>query len=312
MDYSWRASSLHGFAEMCRALIKSTRPKQWTKNLLVFLPLFFAVEEAWDPAHVDAVATVFGKAALAFVVFSMLAGAVYLVNDAIDAERDRLHPKKRHRPIASGQLPLSMAWTVAVMLVSAALTIAFLLVPRFGAVSVAYVGMMVAYSLALKHVILLDVFSISAGFVLRVVAGASVLQAPISPWLYICTGLGALLIALAKRRAELAAAGDNAAGQRATLERYTTGLLDQLITSMATAVVLAYTLYTFTAPNLPANNAMMLTIPLVVYGLFRYLYLIHAKGLGENPEDIIISDLPLIACIGLWLAASASILVAYR
>ena len=312
MDYSGTASSWQGFAVISRALIKSTRPKQWTKNLLVFLPLFFTVEETWDPAHFDAVASVFGKATIAFVVFSMLAGAVYLVNDAIDVERDRLHPKKRNRPIAAGQLPISIAWTAAVTLVSAALAIAFLLVPQFGAVSVGYVATMVAYSLVLKHLILLDVFSISAGFVLRVVAGASVLQVPISPWLYICTGLGALLIALAKRRAELAAAGDNAAGQRATLEWYTAGLLDQLITSMATAVVLAYTLYTFTAPNLPENNAMMLTIPLVVYGLFRYLYLIHAKGLGENPEEIIISDMPLIACIGLWLAASASILVAYR
>ena len=137
MDHSGTASSLQGFAVVSRALIKSTRPKQWTKNLLVFLPLFFAVEEAWDPAHFGAAVSVFGKAALAFVVFSMLAGAVYLVNDAIDAERDRLHPRKRHRPIASGQLPASIAWIASVTLVSAALVIAFLLVPQFGMVSAA-------------------------------------------------------------------------------------------------------------------------------------------------------------------------------
>ena len=312
MDYPTHEAGVQGFAEASKALIKSTRPKQWTKNLLVFLALFFTIDEAWDPTEFETVVSVFGKAALGFVVFSMLAGAIYLINDAIDIDKDRRHPKKRSRPIAAGQVPLWTAWAAAGLLITAALAVAFLFVPLFGVVSVAYVATMIAYSLVLKQLILLDVFAISAGFVLRVVAGAVVIQVPISPWLYICTGLGALLIALAKRRGELTAAGGEAASQRPTLEWYTTGLLDQLITAMATAVVLAYTLYTFTAPNLPVNNSMMLTIPLVVYGLFRYLYLIHTKNLGEHPEDIILSDIPLIACVLLWLAASTSILVVYR
>ena len=312
MDYPTHAADLQGFAEASKALIKSARPKQWTKNLLVFVALFFTIDEAWDPTEFETVVSVFGKAALGFVVFSILASAIYLINDAIDVDKDRRHPKKRSRPIAAGQVSLSTAWAAAGLLIAAALASAFLMAPLFGVVSVAYVATMVAYSLFLKQLILLDVFAISAGFVLRVVAGAVVIQVPISPWLYICTGLGALLIALAKRRGELTAAGGDAASQRPTLGWYTKGLLDQLITAMTTAVILIYTLYTFTAPNLPANNTMMLTIPLVVYGLFRYLYLIHTKNLGEHPEDIILSDVPLIACVFLWLAASASILVVYR
>ena len=171
---------------------------------------------------------------------------------------------------------------------------------------------MMVYTTALKRLILLDVFAISAGFVLRAVAGAAVLQVPISPWLYICTGLGALFIALAKRRSELVSAGEHAGSQRDTLEWYTPSLLDQLMVVVATSVMLTYSLYSFTAGSLPENHAMMFTIPFVVYGVFRYLYLVHVKNLGESPEDILITDLPLIATIVLWLATAATILVIFR
>jgi 4-hydroxybenzoate polyprenyltransferase len=193
-----------------------------------------------------------------------------------------------------------------------ALVLSFVLEPLFGGVALGYLALMLAYSAALKNVILLDVFSISAGFILRAVAGAAALHVPISPWLYTCTGLGALLIALGKRRSELAQAGDGAGNQRDTLERYTVPLLDQLIAVVAPSTLLAYTLYTFTSPNVPDDHTMMLTIPFVVYGLFRYVYLIHNTSMGESPEEILITDVPLIASIFLWLASAATILVVFR
>ena len=312
MEYSGNASLAPLVAHMARSLLRAVRPKQWTKNLLIYLALFFTMNEAWSFDEIGAAFSLFGRSTLAFAIFSALSGAVYLINDIFDAEQDRRHPTKRLRPIASGALPKAIAGAAAAVLIVSGLASGFLLQPEFGATSLAYVGTMLAYTLVLKRMILLDVFAISAGFVLRAVAGAAVLQVPISPWLYICTGLGALLIALAKRRAELAQAGESAGGQRDTLERYTTTLLDQFIAVAATSVVMTYTLYTFTAPNLPANHAMMLTIPFVVHGLFRYMYLVHVKDLGENPEDILVTDLPLIVTIISWLATAATILVVYR
>jgi 4-hydroxybenzoate polyprenyltransferase len=312
MDYSRNASSLSATLSTARAVVLSTRPKQWTKNLLVYLALFFTVNEAWDAADFGEMLSLFGRATLAFVIFSALSGAVYLVNDLFDVERDRQHPKKRSRPIASGQVSQRVAWGVAGVLTATGLGAAFVMEPLFGAVAVAYIGTMAVYTSALKDVIVLDVFAISTGFVLRAVAGATVLEVPISPWLYICTGLGALFIALGKRRSELALGGENAAGQRGTLEWYTTGVLDQFIVVVAASVILAYSLYTFTASNLPDNHTMMLTIPFVAYGLFRYMYLVHVTDLGESPEDLLISDAPLVASIMLWLATAATILVVFR
>jgi 4-hydroxybenzoate polyprenyltransferase len=290
----------------------ATRPKQWAKNLIIYFALFFTVNEGWDPGDVGAALGLFGKVTLAFIIFSALTGATYLVNDIRDVDKDRAHPRKRLRPIASGQLPVPLAWAAATALTAAGLSGAFLLEPLFGVVSLAYVSTMTAYTLALKHVILLDVFIISGGFVLRAVAGAAVLHVPISPWLYICTGLGALLLALTKRRSELALAGDNAVNQRDTLGRYSLSFLDQLVSIVATSAVVAYSLYTFTAPNLPTNHAMMLTIPFVVYGLFRYLYLVHTHNLGESPEDALSADLPLALSIVGWLVSAAVILGVFR
>ena len=297
---------------MVGALLRSTRPRQWTKNLLIYLPLFFTINGAWAPQDLGGGLALLGKATIAFVVFAALSGAVYLINDIFDIKQDLLHPRKRHRPIPSGQLPVVVAWPAAVVLALAGLSLGFVLEPLFGAVSLAYVGTMVAYTLLLKQLVLLDVFAVGAGFVLRVVAGAAVIQVPVSPWLYICAGLGALFIALSKRRSELALAGEKAGSQRGTLNSYTRGLLDQLIGVVATSAVLAYSLYTFTAPNLPENHTMMLTIPFVVYGLFRYIYLVHTRDKGENPEEILITDVPLISSIVLWLVAAGSILFLFR
>lgn len=295
-----------------RALVLSTRPKQWTKNVIIYFAFFLTIQDAWDPQDLNDVGFLFGKTTLAFVLFSIITGAVYLFNDIFDAEKDRQHPKKRSRPLASGQLPIPIAAGAASLLVIAGLALSFLLEPYFGVVSLIYLATMVAYTLLLKRLVLLDVMAISAGFVLRAAAGAVVIDVPISPWLYICTALGALLIALGKRRNELELAGDDAGSQRDALEDYSPRLLDQLIAIVAPSTLVAYILYTFTADNLPTNNAMMLTIPFVVYGLFRYLYLVHRKSLGENPEDILITDLPLILDILLWLATAAAVLLIFR
>lgn len=294
------------------ALALALRPKQWTKNLLVFFALFFTVGEEWRLDDLGSVVEHVGKSAVAFVLFCAVTGVVYLVNDLLDVERDRAHPVKRHRPVASGALPAWTAWAAAVILTAVSLALSFLLEPLFGGVVLGYLVLMVVYSVALKHVVLLDVFSISGGFVLRAVAGAAALHVPISPWLYACTGLGALLIALGKRRSELAQAGDGADRQRATLGWYTIPLLDQLIAVVAPSTLVAYTLYTFTSPNVPENHAMMLTIPFVVYGLFRYVYVVHTTGLGEAPEEMLITDVPLIASVLLWLASAASVLLVFR
>ena len=295
-----------------RALVLSTRPKQWTKNVIIYFAFFFTIQDAWDPQDLNDVGSLFGKTTLAFVLFSIITGAVYLFNDIFDAEKDRHHPKKRSRPLASGQLSIPVAAVAASLLVTTGLALSFLLEPSFGVVSLIYLATMIAYTLLLKRVALLDVMAISAGFVLRAAAGAVVIDVPISPWLYICTGLGALLIALGKRRNELELAGDDAGSQRDALEDYTPRLLDQLIAIVAPSTLVAYILYTFTADNLPTNNAMMLTIPFVIYGLFRYLYLVHRKNLGENPEDILITDLPLILDILLWLATAAAVLLIFK
>ena len=312
MQESRSASLFFALANMTRVLVRATRPKHWTKNFTIYLALLFTINEAWELNDLSNILSLFGKTTLGFVIFSTLSAAVYLINDIFDVENDRRHPKKRFRPIASGQVPIGTAMAAAGALTAAGLFAALLLEPLFGAVSLAYVTTMVAYTLVLKGLILLDVFAISAGFVLRVVAGAVVLEVPISPWLYICTGLGALFIALAKRRSELVLAGEKAGAQREILEWYTVGLLDQLMGVVATSTVLAYSLYTFTASNLPDNHSMMFTIPLVIYGLFRYMYLVYEQNLGENPEEIVITDAPLLSAIVLWLATAATILAVFR
>ena len=312
MEFSRDQSAAATLLGASRALLVSARPKQWTKNLIIFFALFFTVNESWAPEDPALALTWVGKATLAFVLFSGLSAAIYLVNDILDVEHDRRHPRKRSRPIASGELSIPVAWAAAAALTALGLGASFLLETLFGWVALGYLVLMLVYSVVLKRLVLLDVFAISGGFVLRAVAGAAVLEAPISPWLYTCTGLGALLIALSKRRSELSVAGDNAGSQRDTLNRYSISLLDQFIAVVAPSTLLAYTLYTFTAPNLPENHAMMLTIPFVVYGLFRYMFLVHAKDLGESPEELLMTDAPLIASIVLWLATAATILLLFR
>lgn len=276
------------------------------------MALFFTVNEAWSLTDIDQMAALIGKTTLAFILFSAISAACYLVNDVVDARRDRLHPIKRLRPIAAGTLSRRHALTAAVILSAAGVGSSLLLEPLFGGVAAAYLITTTAYTFVLKRIVVLDVFAIATGFVLRAVAGAVVIQVPVSPWLYICTGLGALFIALAKRRSEVAAAPERAADQRSTLDRYQRGFLDQLIVLSAASLVVVYSLYTFTAQNLPGNNSMMLTIPFVAYGVSRYIYLMHAKNAGERPEEVLTSDVPLIISVVSWLATASTVLVLFR
>jgi 4-hydroxybenzoate polyprenyltransferase len=283
-----------------QALLRSLRPRQWTKNLLVFAALTFDLKLDHPGRFLITVG--------AFFVLCLASGAVYLVNDLLDRESDRLHPAKRHRPIASGALPVRIAVGAAVASIVGAPLAAWFLRPDFALIIVCYIVLMLAYSLWLKHLVIVDVFAISAGFVLRAAGGAVVLAVPISPWLYVCTVLLALFLGFGKRRNEIRMLESAAGLHRRNLEEYTVALLDQLILLTAAASVMSYSLYTFTAEGLPDNHAMMLTIPFVLYGIFRYLLLVYVRDEGGAPEQLLLADRPLLASVVLWSGAVVAVL----
>ncbi len=278
---------------MFRALLRTMRPRQWAKNVFVFAGVVFD-GRLFDPVPL-------GRTIVAFVIFCLLSSAMYLINDVVDADKDRRHPTKRNRPIASGELSPKVAVAAAVILTVGSLAGAFAINTPLGLVSLAYLALMMAYSFYLKRLVIIDVMVIAAGFVLRVMAGAAAVQVTrFSPWLYMCSTLLALFIAINKRRNELLLLAEDANNHRASLGDYNLEFLDTM-TSLVTATLLAsYSFYTFSAPNLPANHSMMLTIPFVLYGVFRYLFLVHARGLGGAPEEIVLSDKPLILTLVLW------------
>jgi 4-hydroxybenzoate polyprenyltransferase len=288
------------------------RPRQWTKNLIVYMALIFSVGDAWHVREVDSWLPLLGKASLAFALFCLVSSADYLVNDVRDRESDRLHPTKRRRPVATGALSPTAALGWASVLSLVGLGGMFALDVRAGGVVSGYIVLMLAYSFFLKHAVLLDIMTIAAGFVLRAMSGALAIDVPISPWLYVVTALGALFLAISKRRAELLLLDEQANQHRATLEEYTPDLLNQLASTVTASTLIAYGLYTFTADNLPENHSMMLTIPFVLYGIFRYLFLVHAKDQGGSPEEVLLKDWPLLLDILLWVVASLSILIVFR
>ncbi len=252
------------------------------------------------------------KAVIAFFVFCALSGAVYLINDVLDREQDRRHPLKAKRPIASGALKVSVAVVAAVVLGSGALAVAFTLGLPFLAVSAAYLALQFAYSLVLKHIVILDVMTIAAGFTLRAVAGGAAIMVPVSHWLVLCTTLLALFLALAKRRHELVLLADTAIEHRRILEDYSPYLLDQMISVVTASTLIAYAFYTISPETTEkfGTSLLSLTIPFPLYGIFRYLYLVHQKEMGGNPSDLLLADRPLLACIGLW--AVAIVLIVYH
>jgi 4-hydroxybenzoate polyprenyltransferase len=293
------------------ALLQSMRPKQWSKNIVVVVPFVFTLNQAWTPFSQDMYRLLW-LSFLAFVIFCMLSGAVYVINDVADIEKDRLHPTKRNRPLPSGRLPRNVALAAATALLVAALAAAIWLRPLFALIGLGYVLINVGYSLVLKHWVIVDVFAVSSGFVLRAVAGAVVMGVPISPWLYVVAILLSLFISINKRRNELVLLAGEAANHRPTLGDYSLPLLDEMTAVVTSATVMAYSLYTFSAETLPNDHSMMLTIPFVIYGIFRYLYLIHVKHEGGDPSELVIKDRPLLVSIGLWGLAVVGILYLFR
>lgn len=286
---------------MLRLILKTMRPRQWTKNVFVFAALVFDGKLGRMPLVAQTLA--------AFVAFCLISSVVYIINDIVDIEKDRAHPTKRGRPLASGQLSRRAAVGAAAVLAAVALGGAFAWENELGWVVLGYLVLNLAYSFYLKRIVIIDVLSIAAGFVLRVVAGVVVVDVVrFSPWLYVCTTLLALLLGLGKRRHELTLLAGGATAHRAILDHYTIPFLDQLIGLVTSTTIIAYSLYTFSAPNLPPNDLMMVTIPFVIYGLFRYLYLIHVRGEGGAPDELLLRDPPLLVSVVLWGLAAVAIL----
>jgi len=284
------------------SLVLSLRPSQWTKNLIIFAGLIFG-QRLLDPG-----AVLYSIAA--FAVFCALSGVVYLVNDIADREADRQHPLKRLRPIASGEVPVSAALGLALVLGAVALTAAFLLRFEFGLIAAAYVAMLGLYSGPLKHIVIIDVLTIAIGFVLRAAAGAIVIAEPVSHWLLIVTILLALFLALSKRRHELVLLADGATNHRRILQEYSPYLLDQMISVVTASTLVAYAFYTVSPETIQKFNTdkLGLTLPFPLYGIFRYLYLVHQKEGGGSPSDMLLNDKPLLGCVALWAAAVAFII----
>jgi 4-hydroxybenzoate polyprenyltransferase len=285
-------------------LLISLRPPQWTKNLIIFAGLIFG-RQLFEPASIS-------RAIAAFLIFCVLSGVVYLINDVADREKDRTHPIKSRRPIASGALAPRVALSAAASLGVTGLAAAYWLGPGFGIVATAYVALQALYSGPLKHVVIIDVLSIAIGFVLRAVAGAVVIGVPISHWLLFCTILLALFLALSKRRHEIVLLADRATGHRPILEEYSPYLLDQMIAVVTASTIMAYAFYTISPETVEkfGSDRLGLTLPFPLYGIFRYLYLVHQKRGGGSPSEMLLTDRPLLACVALW--AAAVVVIIYR
>jgi 4-hydroxybenzoate polyprenyltransferase len=275
------------------ALIQTMRPKQWLKNIVVFAPLVFDVK-LFNPRYL--LQTVIG-----FVMLCLISGTVYIINDLVDIEKDRQHPKKRERPLPSGRLSTRAAVIAAIIITLVVLPLGFLLNSLFGIILTLYLLIQFAYSFWLKNIVIIDAMLIASGFLLRVAAGVPLVDAErFSPWLYVCMTLLALLFGFGKRRHELVLLQENANTHRQSLQEYNLPLLDHIISIVTASTLVTYAFYTFSAPNLPPNHTMMLTIPFILYAIFRYLYLIHVKEMGGAPEEIALSDRPLQATFILW------------
>ena len=295
-----------------RYVLKAMRPRQWTKNAIVFMALIFSVNQDWLPEEPGTWDHLLLRAFLVALAFCAVSGAGYLINDVRDRESDMHHPTKRRRPIAAGLVSSREAMVWAVVMGLLGLALAFAVDWRSGAVILGYIGLQVSYTAFLKYQVILDVMAIAAGFVLRALAGAYAIDVPTSPWLYVVTALGALFLAITKRRAEVALLQEGAVSHRSTLAMYTPALVDQMTSMVTASTVISYALYTFTAENLPTNHAMMLTIPFVAYGVFRYLYLSLTQNEGGSPEEVLLKDVPLLLTVVGWVATSMIVLTAYR
>ncbi len=285
-----------------KSFVISLRPRQWTKNLLVFAGVAFAQRAFHTPDILRATA--------AFLIYSAISGVVYVVNDLLDKEADRKHPTKCRRPIAAGELSAKAAVIGAVLLGAVGLFCAALLGTTFALTAVAYVVLMLAYSTWLKHLVILDVFAIAAGFVLRAAAGAIVIDVEMSSWLLVCTIQLSLFLGLSKRRSELVILDEAAGGHRKILREYTPHMLDQMISVVTSSTVVTYALYTLSPETVAKfhTRGLSMTIPFVIYGIFRYLYLVHRHDLGDSPDRLLVEDKPLLIAVALWALSSAVVI----
>jgi 4-hydroxybenzoate polyprenyltransferase len=283
------------------AALVALRPRQWVKNFFVFAGLIFS-QALFTP--------LFWPALGAFLIFCALSGAIYVFNDLADVEKDRLHPTKRHRPIARGALPVAGAVLLAAALLVGSLVAAFWLSASFGLVAAAYALLLTAYSVWLKHLVILDVLTVATGFVLRAVAGAAAIEVEISGWLVICTILIALFLALGKRRHEYRTLHGAAAAHRPILAEYSEGFLDQMVAVVTASTVTAYALYTMSPDTVAKFHTRLLPVTLlfVLYGVFRYLYLLYRRELGGNPSDLLLNDRALLVNTVLWAIAVLTII----
>lgn len=273
------------------------RPKQWTKNLFVYAGLVFSKNAFEINMFLPVTAT--------FVIFCLLSSSVYLINDIVDREKDRQHPKKKNRPLAAGKISVNNARVLALILTAIALAAALNMSVTLAGLGVLYFSLMLLYSFYVKQIIILDVFTIASGFVIRVVAGTAIINVYLSPWVVMCTAFLALFIALGKRRNEMKMLGNGAQKHRSALEAYTLPLIDQMISVVTASTIVTYFLYTFKSGQ---HLSSMLTVPFVLFGLFRYLYLVYSEDSGGSPEDIILSDRPLQLDIVLWILTSMILL----
>jgi 4-hydroxybenzoate polyprenyltransferase len=289
---------------MLKHLLAAMRPRQWIKNLLIYAALLFD-HKLFDPVP-------FLRTSVGFILLCLAASSVYLINDLTDAEQDRQHPKKRNRPIASGALSIRAAQTSLLVLLIICITTSFLLQISFGLLILGYILINLLYSTYLKHIPIIDVMVLASNFLLRVSAGVLLITVQrFSPWMYVCVTLLALFVGLGKRRAEMVLLAENANSHRKVLDGYTIPYVDHLLTIVSSTTIVAYSLYTFSAENLPDNHFMMFTIPFVIYGVFRYLYLVHVEGAGGAPEDLLFSDRSLLATVLFWGLSVVLILYLY-
>ncbi|CAM4244985.1 decaprenyl-phosphate phosphoribosyltransferase [Paenibacillus xylanexedens] len=295
------SSPATGTGSTVSGLIRLLRPKQWTKNLLLFAALLFSFEEIRTETIL---ATLLG-----FILFSLVAGCVYILNDFVDRDRDRQHPVKKYRPMASGQVNPSHALMFGIILLILSVGTAFMMNPLFGVLCIVYFLLNVSYSFVLKHLVILDMMTIAAGFVLRAIAGGVLIHVPFTPWFLICTMLLSLFLAIGKRRNELTLLEGNMGSHRKVLDNYSITLLDQFNTIVTTATIISYSLFTFTSDR---TIHLMWTIPLVIYGMFRYLYLIHMKNQGGSPDRVLFEDKPILITVMLYVISVITIFAIFE
>lgn len=291
------------------AHLRALRPKQWVKNGLLFLPILFVINQVWSLNNLEPIPGLLLRLVTLFLAFCLVSSSVYLFNDLLDREADRRHPTKRHRPIASGSVTVPIAIVLMLILGLGGLSVMFYLDWVLGGIGILYIGINVAYSWGAKKAVLVDIIMVVSGYVIRAGAGAVAVGVVPSPWLYMVTAAGAMFIVLGRRYAEVRLSGKDAEQQRSVLRSYTGPFISQLLSISATAALVSYTLYAVEAKNLPANQTMLLTVPFVVFGLFRYLYLLNTSQEAEYPERLVTRDAPFLTAVLGWIVAVILVLV---